>query len=229
MAQGQEGSGADVQRDGFARDAMGCEGGEEVWGEVEAGGGGGDGAFVAGEDGLVVAGVGFGGAGGAGDVGGQGEGAGGVEGLGEGVAVEIEAQRDAAVFVAGGDGGGEGVAGVDGERVAGAEAAGVAGQRVPGAVGEGAIEGEADAGVAAAGGELGGDDAGVVGDQQVAGAEQRGQVADDAVVPAGGRDVEQASGVARAGRFVGDAFGRQIEVEIRGRERLSRGNRWRSR
>jgi hypothetical protein len=122
VAERQEGAGADVQGDGFALDVVGGEAREEVGGEVEAGGGGGDGALVLGEDGLVVGGVGGGGALGAGDVGGQGEGAGLVQGVGEGLGFEVEAERDAAAVVEGFDGGGEGGAVVEGEEVTGVEA-----------------------------------------------------------------------------------------------------------
>ncbi len=122
MAEREEGAGADVQRDGFALDVFRGQAGEEGGGEVEAGGGGGDGALVLGEDRLVVGGVGLGGASGAGDVGGEGQGAGLVEGVGEGFGFEVEAERDVAAVVEGFDGGGEGGAVVEGQAVVGVEA-----------------------------------------------------------------------------------------------------------
>jgi hypothetical protein len=95
----------------------------------------------------------------------------------------------------------------------GVEAAGVAGQRVPGAIGQRAIEGDADARIAAAGAELGGDDPCVVGDEDVAAPEQVGQVGHFAVLETIGH-IHQACRIARTGGLLGDAFGRQREVEV---------------
>jgi hypothetical protein len=56
---GAEGVEADMEGDGGPADALCAKLREETLGEVEAGGGGGSGAFGAGVDGLVALGVGW--------------------------------------------------------------------------------------------------------------------------------------------------------------------------
>ena len=203
-----------MQRDGGADDAGPVQAVEQAGREMQPGGGGGDGAFAGGVDGLVVAAVHWLRAGRAGYVRRQGQGAGTVEGVGETGAFLVEAQRDAAIRVAAGDAGGQVFGAFEGEPVPVMQPAGVAGQRVPGAVRQGAVQGDADARGAAAGGELGRDDPRVVGDEDVAAAEQAGQVADDAVVQPGLSHVQQPGRVAWAGRVVGDAVRRELEGEV---------------
>ncbi len=90
------------------------------------------------------------------------------------------------------------------------------GEDVPGIGALALVEGGFDLDLSPLAGQAGGDDAGVVVDQQVAGHQQAGQVADMAVRQGVALHVQQARGVARPCRFVGDQLGRQLEIEISG-------------
>ena len=129
----------------------------------------------------------------------------------EGLAVAVEAQRDAAVGIARQHGRGHGGP-VQRQRVARMQAAGVAGERVPGAVRPWPVERQADPGLPAPRAQLGRDHPRVVGDQDIARPEQPGKIPHRAVGE-GSPDHQQAGRVTRPRRGVGDAFRRQVEVE----------------
>ncbi len=212
---GDEGARADVEGDRRATDAGGFELVEELGGEVESGGGGGDGAGADGVDGLVVLDIG-----GCGcvavDVGGEwclADALEEVEGLlrwygadGPFAAVESLDGFEAGIGVA-----------LAGELFAGLEAGGGAEHDAPGVV---VVLVEEEGFDAAAGGalaeEAGGDDAGVVEDEAIVGMEVLADIVEGAVVDLSGVAVEdeEAGAVAWLDRVLGDAFGGEVVLEL---------------
>jgi hypothetical protein len=200
-ADGLEGADADVEGDEGVRD-----GGEHFGGEMQAGGGGGDGAFVGGEDGLVAF---------------------AVEGLFVALHVVGEGEVAVAVFVDGAIPGDEAVAifedfldgacGVaEGDLVMEFEAFAGFDHAAPEG---GAVGFEAEDFAVVVGEEAGGDDAGVVEDDAVLGLEVGGEVAEVTVFdePGGAMDDHHAGGGAIGERGAGDEFRGQVVVEV-GRE-----------
>ena len=195
---------------------------------MEAGGGGGDGADLAGVDGLVTLAVEAGHLGVVGvavDVGRDG----GEAVLGEDVherGVAGETDAGAALFAALEDIGEEVAVGeADGVADAGAAAAAAKGAPeadVPAggllfvAVGEEEFGGAA--GVVPRAEDAGGEDAGVVEDEEVAGAEVVDDVADVAVLDAllGAVEHHHAGGAADGGRGLGDEFLGEVVIEVGG-------------
>ena len=199
-ADGLEGADADVEGDEGMRD-----GGEDFGGEMQAGGGGGDGAFVGGEDGLIAFAVG-------------------------GLLVTLHVMREGevavAIFVDGAIPGDESVAifedfldgacGVaEGDLVLEFEAFAGFDHAAPEG---GAVGFEAEDFAVVVGEEAGGDDAGVVEDDAVLGLEVGGEVAEEAVFDeAGGAVDDQHAGGGAVGKGgAGDEFRGQVVVEVGG-------------
>ena len=199
-ADGLEGADADVEGDEGVGD-----GGEHFGGEMQAGGGGRDGAFVGGEDGLVAF---------------------AVEGLFVALHVVGEGEVAVAVFVDGAIPGDEAVAifedfldgacGVaEGDLVMEFEAFAGLDHAAPEG---GAVGFEAEDFAVVVGEEAGGDDAGVVEDDAVLGLEVGGEVAEVTVFDEAGEAVDDhhAGGGAIGERGAGDEFRGQVVVEVGG-------------
>ncbi len=199
-ADGLEGADADVEGDEGMRD-----GGEDFGGEMQSGGGGGDGAFVGGEDGLIAFAVG-------------------------GLLVTLHVMREGevavAIFVDGAIPGDESVAifedfldgacGVaEGDLVLEFEAFAGFDHAAPEG---GAVGFEAEDFAVVVGEEAGGDDAGVVEDDAVLGLEVGGEVAEEAVFDEAGcaMDDQHAGGGAVGEGGAGDEFRGQVVVEVGG-------------
>jgi len=196
---GAECANADVE----GEEAVGL-GGEEFGGEVKSGGGGGDGAVLFGEDGLVAIAVGL-----------------------FLLAVNVGREGEAAVdgFIDGGIPGDEAVAlgidvgdgadaSADGDGAAGLHAFAGADEAAP-EEGIGVVEAE-EFGAAVVGEEAGREDAGVVEDEAVAGAEVGGEVGELLVADGAGGAVhdEHAGGLPVGEGVPGDEFGGEVEVEV---------------
>jgi hypothetical protein len=218
-AHGQEGADADMQRHGHPLDAAGVKRREQFGGEVQPGGGRGDRTFAIREDRLVIRRILGRRALGPLDVRRQGERAGLLQGGGEGRALAVEAERDAAIGPTVLDGRRQ-IRAVEGQHIAGMQPLRVPRERLPGAVGERPVEGDADARLAPLPSlstprqELRRNHPGVVGDEDIAGRQQIGQIADDAVVQPVPRHMQKPGGVPRPGGILRDEFGGQVEVEI---------------
>jgi hypothetical protein len=175
-----------------------------------AAGRGGDGAFLAGEHGLIVVAVAGVGLAPAGDVGRQRHAPGALEQqLDRLVALEMEQHR-AIIGLVRGDRG-HAVAEID--AVAVAQPLGVADEGAPVALSLALVQGRADPGLAAQALELGRDDTGVVEDEAIARPQQAREVQHAVVRDLRTLDTEQPRAVARRSGSQRDAFGREIEVE----------------
>lgn len=217
QAHGLEGPESDVEGDAVDLGAALAAGAEDFGGEVEAGGGCGDGARVLGEDGLVALAVRLGV--GALDVGRQGDMADFVE---EGEQIGgVEDQGALAEFALSGDGGGE--VGGELDLGAGADLASWFDEGLPGLGTGGGVE-EEDFDRGCGGGEVavepGREDAGVVQDQVVLGGEVGGEVFETVVAPSLGVAVEhEHARIGAAGEgLLGDGGFGEVEVEFGGVE-----------
>ena len=207
---GQEGAGADVQRQRLVADAGGAQRGDQIGREVQRRRGRGDGARFSREHRLVIVGIARIGRALGGDIGRQRHAAGAFEQQFDRL-VPREVEREAAILAAIGGDGGDARSEID--AVAVTQTARVADESAPAARSFALVQRRADLRLAASPLELRGDHARVVEHQAVAGTQFSRQVANDAVARRIAVEHQQPCRIARRCRPQRDPLGRQLEIE----------------